>query len=271
MTGLARAARRSCLALVGALLFAPADAGAGAGGAQADLQPAEIVSRALENNTFSASNATAEVNLQVFRDGKPIRERRMLTRVRRDPGGIRAFVEFQSPADVAGTRFLSFQKRGEIADQYIFLPAFRKVKRVIGAERSSSFMGTDFSYADLDGREVEAANWRRMPDQAVAGQDCFVVEGLPKNPNVDSYGRSVVWVHKEHFVPMRIEFYDRDERTLKKTLVVHRLERKGGRWLAAESEMETPRKGTKTRLSLGDVDFATRIPDEALSQRALER
>lgn len=264
------ARRLSLVALAVSVVIANLPLGPIAAGEEM-LTPSQIVARALENNTFSASNATAQVNLLVSKDGKRVRERQILTKVRRDSTQVRAFVEFRAPADVAGTKFLSIEKRGQLADQYIYLPAFRKVKRVIGAERSGSFMGTDFAYADLDGHEADDADWKRLPDEEIAKQGCYVLEGTPKEARVDAYGRSVVWVHKAYLVPMRIDFFDRDRRTLKKRLTVHRLEKKSGRWLASDSEMETPKRGTKTELVLGEVDFVTPIPDEELGQRALER
>src|SRR5262249_3166691 len=142
------------------------------------------------------------------------------------------------------------QKRGEAADQFIYLPAFKKVKRVVGAQRSTSFMGTDFSYSDLDGHDAERSDWKRLADESLGGQDCYVVEGSLRDPGPDAYGKSTMWVHKKHLIPMRIDFYDRDLRTVKKRLVVRRLEKKHDRWLASESVMETPNKGTETRLKV---------------------
>lgn len=231
----------------------------------------EIASRALENNTFSTSNAQAEVDLEVSKEGKVIRRRRIITKVRRDPDAVRSFVEFKSPADVAGTKFLSIEPRGKQADQFIYLPAFKKVKRVVGAQRSTSFMGTDFSYSDLDGREVDDAEWKRLEDANLGGQDCYVIEGKPKRLDSDSYGRSVLWVHKKHLIPMRIDFYEKDQTTLKKRLIVHKLEKRSDRWVASDSVMETVNRGTETRLRLESIDFTTPIPEEDLSQRALER
>jgi hypothetical protein len=236
-----------------------------------ELSAPQIASKALENNTFSASNAKAEVEMLVSKDGKPIRQRTILTKIKRNPETIRSFVEFRAPADVAGTKFLSVQKRGETADQFIYLPAFKKVKRVVGAQRAASFMGTDFSYADLDGRDVDNADWKRLKDESVDGEECYVVEGTPKKPDADSYGKSVLWVHKKHLIPMRIDFYERDKTTVKKRLSVKKLERKNERWVAADSVMETPKKGTETKLKLESVDFETPIADDDLSQRALER
>jgi hypothetical protein len=237
----------------------------------AEPTAAEIATRALENNTFSASNARATIELEVLKEGKVVRSRRIVTKIKRSDGQVKSFVEFVSPADVAGTKFLSVEKRGEDADQFIYLPAFKKVKRVVGAQRATSFMGTDFSYADLDGRDVDDAEWKRQADEALSGQDCFVIEGTSKNPGADAYGRTLIWVHKQHMLPMRIDFFDRDKATVKKRLVVKKLEKKNERWIASDSTMATVAKGTETHLRLASVDFETPIPDDDFSQRALER
>jgi hypothetical protein len=230
----------------------------------------DIASRALENNTFSASNARAEVALEVSKEGKVRRTRRITTKIKRKDGVVRSFVEFQSPADVAGTRFLSVEERGNDAEQFIYLPAFKKVKRVVGSQRSKSFMGTDFSFSDLDGREVDDAEWNSLPDETIGGQPCFVIEGVPKSKDAE-YGKTIFWVHKQHLVPMRIDFFDTDRKTVLKRFTVKRLEKKSERWLATDAVMATLDKHTATRLQVLEVDLQSNIPDEELTRGALER
>lgn len=232
----------------------------------------DIASRALENNTFSASNARAEVELEVSKEGKVRRTRRITTKIKRKDGVVRSFVEFQSPADVAGTRFLSVEQRGTDAEQFIYLPAFKKVKRVVGSQRSKSFMGTDFAFSDLDGREVDDANWNRLPDQQIGSQACFVIEGVPKKAvSANGYGKTIFWVHKQHLVPMRIDFFDSDRKTVVKRFTVKRLEKKNERWLATDAVMATLERNTSTRLQVLEVDLQSNIPDEELTRNALER
>ena len=233
--------------------------------------PRELASRALENNTFSASNARAEVELEVSKEGKVRRTRRITTKIKRKDGVVRSFVEFQSPADVAGTRFLSVEEKGTEAEQFIYLPAFKKVKRVVGSQRSKSFMGTDFSFSDLDGREVDDADWKSLADEMVGGQDCFVIEGVPKQTGDAEYGRTIFWVHKKYLVPMRIDFFDKDLKTVMKRFTVKKLEKKSERWLATDAVMATLAKNTTTRLQVLEVDLQSSIPDEELTRRALER
>lgn len=255
--------KRTSLALC-VLLLAP-DA------AWANETAQQIAERALENNTFTASNARAELDLEVSKQGKVRRKRRITTKIKREKGELRSFVEFRAPADVAGTKFLSVEKKGDEAEQFIYLPAFKKVKRVVGTQRGRSFMGTDFSFADLDGRDVEEARWKRLPDAAVGGQDCFVIEGVPLKPTEDDYGKSVLWVHKKYLVPMRIDFFEKDGETVQKRFTVKRLEKKSDRWLATDAVMATLSKDTATRLKVLEVDLESKIPDEELTRRALER
>jgi hypothetical protein len=231
----------------------------------------EIASRALENNTFSAANARAEVALEVSKEGKVRRTRRITTKIKRKDGVVRSFVEFQSPADVAGTRFLSVEERGNEAEQFIYLPAFKKVKRVVGSQRTKSFMGTDFSFSDLDGREVDDAEWKQLPDEKHSGEDCFVIQGLPKSAAEAEYGKTIFWVHKTHLVPMRIDFFDKDGKAVVKRFLVKKLEKKNERWLATDAVMSTLAKNTSTRLQVLQVDLQSNIPDEELTRNALER
>ena len=250
------------LALASCLVATPALADA--------LTAEQIAARALNNNTFSTSNARAEVELEVSKQGKVIRQRRISTKIKRTDDEVRSFVEFMSPAEVAGTKFLSVEPNDGEADQFIYLPAFKKVKRVVGSQRDKSFMGTDFSYSDLDGRRVDDATWVRKDDAVIGGQPTYVVEGTPKKAN-ESYGRMLIWVHQTHLIPMRIDFFEKDGTTVKKRFSVKRLEKKDERWVATDSTMATVTKHTETRLKIMKIDFDAEIPAEELTRRALER
>ena len=125
-----------------------------AGTAQAESSAAEIAKQALETNLFSTENARAVIDLEIQKGGKVVRTRRISTLLSRKGGEVSSFVGFERPSDVAGTRFLSVEEKSGGTEQFIYLPAFKKVKRIVGAQRDQSFMGTDFSYADLEGRRV---------------------------------------------------------------------------------------------------------------------
>ncbi len=240
---------------------------------QADEKPLNaqgLAKRALKNNLFAAENARAEVELELKRRGKVVRKRKLRTKFRRKKGEVRSMVEFTSPAEVSGTRFLSIEEEGK-AKQFIYLPAFRTVKRIVGAQREKSFMGTDFSYSDLEGRKVDSSSWKQLADAKVGGQDCYVLEAVPKKAEGETYGRSIMWVHKKYHLPMKIDFYGQDKATVAKQFRVKKLAKKGKRWIATVSSMATVKKGTETQLLLKAIDFDAEIPDSELNKQALKK
>ena len=239
--------------------------------AQADPAPDEIAKQAVETNMFSTSNARATLDLDISKDGAVVRNRKISTVVKRADGVVRTLALFEAPADVAGTKFLSVKEKDGSTQQYIYLPAFKKVKRVVGAQRGQSFMGTDFSYADLEGGRVDDSSWKRLADDKIQGEDCYVVEGTPKKPEGEEYGRSVFWVHKRNMIPLKTELYDKPGKEVVKRLVVNKLAKKDEHFVAMDSVMETVKKGTQTRLRINAIDFKSEIPDDSLTREALER
>ncbi|MBI2377921.1 MAG: outer membrane lipoprotein-sorting protein [Deltaproteobacteria bacterium] len=258
-----------CSSLVLALLSRPASSGDPP--AAPSLSAEDIAQRALDNNLFATHDASASLTIRVERRGHLIRERKLRTKMKRSEGLVRALVEFDTPADVAGTRFLSIEEAAGKTQQFIYLPAFKKVKRVVGSQRDKSFMGTDFSFADLEGRDVKASTWKRLPDETIDGQVCFVIEGVPRNRDDEPYGRIVSWVRKDTLVPVAASLYARDGVTLEKRLEVKKLQKKGGRTLATETWMSTPRAESTTKLILTAIDLETELNDDAFRPEALER
>jgi len=157
------------------------------------------------------------------------------------------------------------------SQQFIYLPAFKKTKRIVGTQKGKSFMGTDFSYSDLEGRDVEATTWKQLPDEKIQGEDCHVIEGRPKNLADEQYGRTVLWIHKKNKIPLRTDFYGRKAQVVLKRLSVNKLAKKNGQWIIMDSIMETISKKTQTRMKILAVDLKTVVSDEDLTREALER
>lgn len=230
-----------------------------------------LAERALERNLVAERGARARLSLEVQRGGRVLRARELRTVVREKDGERRAFLELLAPESVAGTRFLSISASGEPTEQLVYLPAFRRVKRVVGQERKASFIGTDFSYADLEGREVDDAVWRVEKKAELGGQPCVVLVGEPR-PEADlEYGLLRVWIHEEHELPMQVDFHDRAGEAVVKRFRVRRLEKRAGRWLAVESEMASPPRQSRTLLRLLQLELDPDIPDADVARRALER
>ena len=143
-----------------------------AGRAQAEELTAEqIVDRSLEKNAFGFDEAIARVSLKLISKSgsERVREIEIRSIVRDDLN--RTLVRFHAPADVAGTGFLVLENADRDDDQYLYLPALGKVKRITGSQRNQRFMGTDLTYADLESRNLRKSTSKRLADAQVDGND----------------------------------------------------------------------------------------------------
>ncbi|MGB1541359.1 MAG: outer membrane lipoprotein-sorting protein, partial [Cycloclasticus sp.] len=131
--------------------------------------------------------------------------------------GDKGLTIFDKPADVKGTAFLSFTHILEADDQWLYLPALKRVKRISSKNKSGPFMGSEFAFEDLASREVEKYNYLYLKDDEIEGEEAFVFEARP-NYKYSGYTRSVIWMSKRIYQPLKIEFYDR-KNVLLKTMV----------------------------------------------------
>ena len=132
-----------------------------------------------------------------------------------DAGLNRSVIVFHEPASVKNTRFLMKERSEGEADQWIYLPGLGRVRRIAASEGDSSFMGTDFTYNDMEGRDVEDDNHSLLRQETLDGYDCYVVESVPKDPSSSQYSKRIQWVAKENWIPIKVEFYDKDGELLK--------------------------------------------------------
>jgi hypothetical protein len=128
--------------------------------------------------------------------------------------GDRSRIEFQWPADVKGTRMLTWTHRQSDDDQWLFLPAVNRVKRIASNNKSGSFMGSEFAYEDLGSQEVDKYKHRFLADEPVAGRPAWKIERVPVDPR-SGYSRQITWIDHEYMNAVKIEYYDRKGELLK--------------------------------------------------------
>lgn len=123
---------------------------------------------------------------------------------------------FESPPDVKGTGFLSWSYVDEDKDddQWLYLPALRKVRRIAASNKGDSFMGSDFTYDDMGERKVEEDNHTLLKSENLKDTDCYVVESVPKKKGY-IYSKKITWVYKANLIPIKVDYYDRKGRFLK--------------------------------------------------------
>lgn len=205
-------------------------------------------------------------------DGRE-RERRLTWRTLEVPSereGDKSLTIFHEPRDIAGTAFLSFTHIAEPDDQWLYLPSLKRVKRIAAANQSSSFMGSEFSYEDLLSDEVEKFDYRWLRDEPCEQGNCFVLERRPRYSD-SGYSRQVVWLDKDEYRLVKIEYYDRRS-DLQKTLTISAYREYLGRfWRAHELRMINHQTQKGTLLSFGEYAFATGLTDQDFDPSALDR
>jgi len=187
-----------------------------------------------------------------------------------DGDGDKGLIIFDTPRDVNGTAFLSFSHTLDPDDQWLYLPALKRVKRISSSNKSGPFMGSQFAYEDLASFEVDKYQYKYLGDAKIVGIDAFMVETYP-NYKHSGYSRQIVWVDKQRYIPLKIEFFDR-KNDLLKTLHFNKYKQYLGKyWRAQEQLMVNHQNGKSTTLALNDYQFQTGLESRDFSRNSLKR
>jgi outer membrane lipoprotein-sorting protein len=243
--------------LVAALLFAPV--------ARADDAEA-IVKRAIGKDALGLEGGHALVAMTITGDDGAAETKTFEIWAKKQDGLLRTVVRFKAPAKIAGTAFLLLQRKGAPDEQWIYLPAYKKARRITTKERGGSFAGSDFTYADLERRALDDATYKKLPEESIGKDPCAVIEATPKD---GVYGKVVGWLRKTDDVPLRTQFFGEDGK-LSKTLFTKKIKTLEGRPIVVESRMEKAGGKHATDLRVDDVTFKADAPDSFFTVAALE-
>lgn len=180
----------------------------------------------------------------------------------------KSLMRFLLPADVRGTGFLVWEHKEKDDDQWLYLPALKKVRRISTREKEKSFMGTDFSYEDLGSHNLDDYNYTLLGSEIYDGEGCYVVESVPKPGKEKSYDKTTSWIRKDIFLAIKIDFYDKKGNFLK-SLHTADIEKIDGIWTIRRMEMENAEKKHRTILEFTNVRYNTGLKDNIFTERNL--
>ena len=218
---------------------------------------------------FGDSSVNLLMELRNANGDKSIRDLRTKTlEVRGD--GDKSISIFDRPADVKGTAMLTYTHKKDSDDQWLYLPALKRVKRISSNNKSGPFMGSEFAYEDLSSQEVEKYTYKWLRDEEYKGIKCFVIERYPVDPN-SGYTKEVVWLDQAEYRTLKVEFYDR-KNALLKTLTLDKYEQYLGKfWRAGEMDMVNHQTGKSTQLVFSNYQFKTGLHDDDFNKNSLKR
>jgi len=249
--------------------FALVLAVAGMAWAQASPTADEILDEIEDSGLMGSGSATIEL-VTINARGQE-RVNRLAFYRQETPHGANQLLEYLSPADVAGTKFLTVDEESGETLMWLYLPALGRERRIAGSATQDNFMGTDFTYEEIGSigafsRDYEA---ERLPDETYEGRATYVLRLVPTKPD-NKYSAVKLWVWQEHYVPLRIEFYNR-QGTLEKLLLNEDLRQDDqGRWQPHLITMRNENTGSRTIIRVLETSSEP-VPDEYFTLRYLRR
>ena len=185
--------------------------------------------------------------------------------------GDKSLSIFDNPRDVKGTAFLTLSHKTGDDDQWLYLPALKRVKRISSRNKSGSFMGSEFSYEDIASQEVEKYTYRWLRDEILDSRECFVSERYPVDKKNSGYSRMVSWMDKEAYRPFKVEYYDRKNALLKTLTITDYKQYLDQFWRAGEMHMINHQSGKSTLLYWSDYQFQIGLTDRDFNKNSLKR
>jgi len=186
-------------------------------------------------------------------------------------GATRSLCIFDSPLDVKGTILLTHTRAAGADDQWLYLPALKRVKRIAAQNKSGSFMGSEFAYEDIATQAVEKYTYKWLGDEVYDGNACHVIERYPKDKRNSGYTKQVVWLDKKEYRTLKVDYHDRKD-SLLKTLVFAGYRRyRNEFWRAREMNMTNHQTGKSSRLIWSDFAFRTGLRENDFNRNSLTR
>lgn len=184
--------------------------------------------------------------------------------------GDKSMVVFDEPRDIKGTAFLTHSRIHTEDNQWLYLPALKRVKRISSANKSGPFVGSEFAYEDLIADEVDKYNYKWIEDTPCGKLQCFAIERYPVYNN-SGYSRQVVWIDKDEYRRIKIDYYDKKQDLLKTLNYTAYQQYMNKYWRAQQLTMTNHQTGKSTQLEFGTYTFQAGLDDKSFSRNRLKR
>ena len=205
--------------------------------------------------------------LEVLDSNGKIADKRWLFTRLGSHGQSKAVLRFVAPAEVKGVALLIVNHPDRASDQWMWTPALQRERRIALQDRSTRFFGTDFSFEDLEERDVNQYNYRLLGEEVIDGAACWRIESTPSEKKISQYTKSEVWIRKDTYALAQVESYI-------KTAVVRRLKygnfaQQQGIWTGRRLEMSDLRRKSRTILTLEKLEYNVPLKDPDFTLQAL--
>lgn len=230
-----------------------------------ELSGKEIVDKVAKRNQLGFESGRAQISLKIKDSKGSVLDRKLDIKSKEVEGKNRTLVTILAPKELQNQAFLFTENASKKNDIWMYLPAFKITRRVEGSQKDASFLGSHFTYADLQAENTSSGTYTREKDEKVAGSDVYVVTSLPEKKN-SGYDKVVMYVRKSDFIPIKTLFYQKG--ALKKTLYITKIGKTSkGSSYAKQLVLKVP-DGGQTTIDVNSIDESP-IPDTTFSKEQL--
>lgn len=197
-------------------------------------------------------------------------KRRILITVTKDYGNLKkTYTRFSSPPDIKGTVFLVWENTTRDDDQFLYLPALKRVRRIVSRQKKSRFVNSEFTYEDMQRKKPEESTHTLLRSAQYDNRTCWVVESIP-HKGTSQYKKWVSWVDKEYLMPLKIEYYSKRGKLFKR-YKAGRIKKIGDVWTAMEMEMHDLKKKRRTRMKIKKMQYNRPIKDRIFTKSYVKK
>lgn len=248
---------------------APATAPAAAGATADAALTSEQVLQKVEDR-YVGKTSRAEMKM-ILKDSSGEEKERTLTIYRRkvDNANLSNFQHFHSPADMMNTTFLVNEKDGS-QEKFIYLPSFKKIRKIVSKDNNVRYVSSDFSYEDLDNFHAADYACEKLKEEKHENEDVYVVECKKKSPDTQ-YSKFVFKISKEKELPLVVMLYDKKDGGLLKQIENRKLKKVKNIWTPYEVEVKDIKNSSSTKLTLDKIEYDLALSDDTFTQRNMEK
>ena len=221
----------------------------------------------LMDNRKSPADISSDMNMEIT--NKKGRKRTLKVKSISKDNSEKQILWFLSPADDKGIAYLKIEHKNKDDEIRLWLPAFKKIRRISAKKKADSFMGSDLSYEDMTSRQIEDYNFTIIKEDNINNQDCYVMKSEPKKGIKSEYSKHLTWVTKDKYLPIKEESYDNENKLLKaKSFKYANLNSFD---LVSEIFVENMQKKTNTLLKLSNLRVNTNVKDNLFQEKNMKR
>jgi len=226
-----------------------------------------------QNQRHNAAQETME-QVMVLVDKKGNKENRALRWYTKELSGqeSRYLIVFDSPAAIKGTALLTWDHASKASDQWLYLPAGKRVQRIASGSKKGYFAGTDFTYEDLEPVDLDDFTFKILREEKIDKKDCWVIEAEPANKTAakeSSYGRRLFWVRQDIYLTIKIEFYDQATKLIKTQTAYEFVQIKGTMWRSSKVLMDNHKMQHKTLMAVKSRELDQKIDNKLFTEAYL--